>query len=296
MKKEAAPSPEFREYVDMLIRASLAEDVGKTDVTTRAIAGKGSLGKAVIIAKEDCVLAGLFVAGRVFRTIDKTVKFDAVAVDGEAVKKGGTIATVSGSLATLLTGERVALNFLQRLSGIATLTNRFVKKAAGRAKIVDTRKTTPCLRALERYAVKAGGGENHRMGLYDAVIIKDNHIKAAGSVAEALSRVRKNYKGDGFVEVEATSLGELKEALAQPPDVIMLDNMDVKTIRKAVALIAGRAAVEVSGGVTLDTVSAIADSGVDRISVGAITHSAPSVDLSMEVVKAWTRKKARNRA
>ncbi|OGQ58346.1 MAG: nicotinate-nucleotide diphosphorylase (carboxylating), partial [Deltaproteobacteria bacterium RIFCSPLOWO2_02_FULL_53_8] len=211
---------------------------------------------------------------------------------GQAVKKGAVIATVSGSLASMLTAERVALNFLQRLCGIATLTAAYVRKAGGRARILDTRKTTPCMRPLERYAVKVAGGENHRMGLFDAVLIKDNHIKAAGSVSAALAAVRKNYRGKGFIEVEVTNLTEVAEAVAAlpVPDIIMLDNMGLKQIKKAVVMIAGCAEVEVSGGVTLDTIDAIAACGVDRISVGSLTHSARSMDISMEVVSVCRQK------
>lgn len=290
-----AINPAFREYVDMIINAALAEDIGEADVTTDAIAGPKETCEAVIIAKEDCVCAGLFVAERVFKTIDKNVSFHYESSDGERIRKGSVMATVSGRLAAVLTGERVALNFLQRLSGIATLTAAYVKKAGGRVKILDTRKTTPCLRTLERYAVMAGGGVNHRMGLYDAVLVKDNHIKAAGTVTEAMERVRRNYRGKGFVEVEVTTMREVQEALRGRPDVIMLDNMGLKAIKKAVAIIAGQTAIEVSGGVTLDTVAALSRTGVDRISVGGLTHSANAIDISMEVVSICRQKRRQRR-
>lgn len=289
---KTAPDKAFNEYVDLLAAAALAEDVGGADVTTKAIVERKATGEAVIIAKEALVVAGAFVAERVFKIVDKKLKFCIEASEGQAVKKGTIIATVSGSLASILTAERVALNFLQRLCGIATLTAAYVQKAAGRARILDTRKTTPCLRPLERYAVTIAGGNNHRMGLFDAVLIKDNHIKAAGSVSAALASVKKNYHGDGFVEVEVTTLAEAAEAVAAKPvpDIVMLDNMNISQIKKAVAIIGGRAQVEVSGGVTLDTVGPIAACGVDRISVGSLTHSARSMDISMEVVSVCRQK------
>lgn len=291
--KRGGPDKAFEEYVELAVAAALAEDVGEADVTTRSVVGRKAAGEAVIIAKEACVPAGLFVASRVFNAVDKKVRLVSEAQDGRAVKRGCVLATISGPLAPMLTAERVALNFLQRLSGIATLTAAYVRKAGRRAGIYDTRKTTPLLRPLERYAVKAGGGQNHRMGLFDAVLIKDNHIKVAGSVSAALEAVRKNYRGTGFVEVEVTNLSEAAEAASFAPDIIMLDNMDIKTIKKAVALIAGVCQVEVSGGVTLDTVGAIAACGVDRISVGGLTHSARSIDISMEVVSVCRQKTER---
>lgn len=288
--KSAGSDKAFNEYVDLMVRAALAEDVGEADVTTQAIVSRKAAGEAVIIAKEASVVAGVFVAERVFKVVDKRLKICIEASEGQAVKKGAVIATVSGPLASILIAERVALNFLQRLCGIATLTAAYVRKAAGRAQIFDTRKTTPCLRPLERYAVKVAGGNNHRMGLFDAVLIKDNHIKAAGSVHAALEAVRKNYHGSGFIEVEVTNLAEVAEAVAASPDIIMLDNMDLRQIKKAVAMIGDCAQVEVSGGVTLDTVGPIAACGVDRISVGSLTHSARSVDISMEVVSVCRQK------
>lgn len=282
--KKTGQEKAFNEYVDLMARAALAEDVGEGDVTTQAVVGRKATGEAVIIAKEACVAAGVFVAERVFKLVDKKLEICIEAGEGQAVKKGAVIATVSGKLASILIAERVALNFLQRLCGIATLTAAYVQKAAGRAQILDTRKTTPCMRPLERYAVKVAGGNNHRMGLFDAILVKDNHIKAAGSVSAALTAVRKNYNGSGFIEVEVTNLTEVAEAVAARPDIIMLDNMDLRQIKKAVAMIGGRAQVEVSGGVTLDTVGPIAACGVDRISVGSLTHSAQSTDISMKVV------------
>jgi len=291
--RKGASDRAFDEYVALVVEAALVEDVGEADVTTDAVVGRKAVGEAVIIAKQACVPAGLFVAERVFRKVSKKLKFVIKAREGRPVRKGAVLAHISGPLGPMLTAERVSLNFLQRLSGIATLTSAYVRRAGKRAAIYDTRKTTPLLRPLERYAVRAGGGNNHRMGLFDAVLIKDNHIKAAGSVSAALTAVGKRYRGTGFVEVEVTSLSEVAEAAAFRPDIIMLDNMNIMTIKKAVALINGASQVEVSGGVTLDTVGAIAACGVDRISVGALTHSAPSIDISMEVVSICRRKTQR---
>ncbi len=273
------------EYTDRLIDAALSEDAGSGDITTSSIVGPKEKGQAVLVAKEPFVVAGLFVAARVFNHMDKRAVFKPAFVDGDSVRKGQTIAAVSGRLDALLTGERVALNFLQRLSGIATLTAKFVKKTGGtEARILDTRKTTPCLRPLERYAVRAGGGENHRFGLFDRVLIKDNHIMAAGSVAEAVRRAKANTSGAAPIEVEVTNQRELKEALASGADIIMLDNMSIERIKRSLRLIKGAAFTEVSGGVSLGNAGAIARTGVDFISVGALTHSARAVDISMKVV------------
>ncbi len=293
--KVKRPSPPFESYADSLVKAALAEDVGRGDITTKAIISPDESGEGVFLAKEDFVLAGLFMAEKVFKSIDEKAVFRAYLDDGEHVKKGRVFATVRGRLDALLTGERVALNFVQRMSGIATRTDMFVKKikAAG-AKILDTRKTTPCLRMLEKYAVKAGGGTNHRFGLFDRVLIKDNHIAAAGSVREAIERVERAYHGKIPVEVEVTNLKELKEALAAGADMIMLDNMDTVRIKRALKIIGKRALVEASGGVTFDNVLEVAKTGVDFISVGALTHSARAVDISMEIVK-YAGKRRRSR-
>jgi len=276
----------LKDYAALLIDAALAEDIGPGDLTTTAIVKKGQAGAAEFIAKEDMVIAGLFIPEMVFKRLDRKAVFRAGFKDGDWVKKGRVIATVSGKLAALLTGERVALNFLQRLSGIATRTREFVKRMKDpRVQLLDTRKTTPCLRPLERYAVKAGGGENHRSGLFDAVLIKDNHIKAAGSVAAALEAVGKKHRGRVKVEVEVASLREAREALeAGGADIIMLDNMDPSEMRKAVKMIGERALVEASGNVSLATIGRISKTGVDFISAGSITHSARAMDISMEVV------------
>ncbi len=274
--------PGLIEYSDLLIKAALREDIGAGDVTTIAVVPKGARGEADIIAKEDLVIAGLFMAEKVFKCLDKKSSFKPFFKDGDLVRKGEKIATVAGRLNSLLTGERVALNFLQRLSGIATLTSMFVKKA-GKVKILDTRKTTPCLRLPEKYAVKAGGGHNHRFGLFDSILIKDNHIKAAGGVREAVRRVYKKYGDSIPVEVEAKSLKEVKEAMTSGADIIMLDNMDIAKMKKALKMIKKKALVEVSGGITLDNISKAASIGVDFVSIGALTHSARAVDISMEV-------------
>ncbi|MBW7957245.1 MAG: carboxylating nicotinate-nucleotide diphosphorylase [Deltaproteobacteria bacterium] len=274
----------LKKYAALLIDAAFAEDVGPGDLTTDAIVKKGQAGAAEFMAKEDMVIAGLFIPEMVFKKLDRKAVFRANFKDGDRVRKGQVIATVSGTLAALLTGERVALNFLQRLSGIATKTNEFARRLKdSRVKLLDTRKTTPCMRPLERYAVKAGGGENHRFGLFDAVLIKDNHIKAAGSVTSALEAVRKKHGVK--VEIEVTDLRETREALETGgADIIMLDNMAPSEMRKAVKMIGKRALVEASGNVSLETIGRISKTGVDFISAGSITHSARAIDISMEVV------------
>lgn len=286
--------PGIVEYADVLIRAALAEDMGEGDITTGSIVAVSRRGEAEMIAREEMVVAGLFVAEAVFKKLDGGARFRAVFKDGERVKKGKVIARVSGRLSALLAGERVALNFLQRLSGIATKTSEFVKKTRPyRIKVLDTRKTTPCLRMLEKYAVRAGGGMNHRFGLFDAVLIKDNHIAAAGGVTKAIGLVNKKYEASVPVEVEVKDFGELKEALACGADVIMLDNMGPSKVRQALKLINKRALVEVSGGVNIDNIRDYAATGADFVSVGALTHSARAVDISMEVV--WRKRPQRSR-
>lgn len=269
-----------------IIETALAEDIGSGDITTAAIVDKNAEGSAKIIAKENCIVAGILIAEAVFKTVDDKIDFMALANDGEAAKKGKTIAEISGRLSTILAGERVALNFLQRLSGIATLTDQFVSKINGfKAKILDTRKTTPGLRVLEKYAVRMGGGFNHRFGLCDGVLIKDNHIAAVGSIAEAVFRARENSPHNMLIEVEVKNLDEVKEALIAGADVIMLDNMKPSLMKQAVTIIGKTALIEASGGVTLKNVKAIAQTGVDYISVGALTHSTRAVDISLEVIR-----------
>lgn len=269
---------------EKLIRLALEEDLGHGDVTTEALVDSRVRATARIIAKETLVLAGLEAARRVFFVLDPGVDFRSDCKDGDSVEAGSTVATVSAGLGALLSGERTALNFLQHLSGIATLTRRFVEKVGGSpVRLTDTRKTTPGLRKLEKYAVRMGGGHNHRFGLYDGILIKDNHIRACGGIAAAVAGVRAKKGHLLRIEVETKTLDEVREALENDVDVIMLDNMDPGAIRKAVKLIAGRALVEVSGGVSLDDVAQLAATGVDVISIGALTHSARAVDISMDI-------------
>ncbi|HBA26843.1 MAG TPA: carboxylating nicotinate-nucleotide diphosphorylase [Nitrospinae bacterium] len=275
--------------VDNLIKLALAEDIGSGDITTDAIVSQNVKGEAYVVAKEDMVLSGIDVFKKVFQNVSGqwsvvSSQFKERYRDGEIVRSGKIIIEMSGNMRTLLTGERTALNFLQRMSGIATLTKKFVDSVKGfKAKIIDTRKTTPKLRILEKYAVRCGGGLNHRFGLYDGILIKDNHIKAAGGIIKAVKRVRDNVPHLMKIEVETKSLKEVKDALNCKVDVIMLDNMDIPTIKKAVKLIDKRALIEVSGGVNLKNVVQIASTGVDYISIGALTHSARAVDISMEM-------------
>ncbi len=276
--------PGLDEYSSLVVRAALKEDLGAGDITTAAVVARGRAGEARIIAKEDFVLAGLFVAEKAFHALDPTLSFKARMRDGALARKGDSIATIEGRLASLLGAERVALNFLQRMSGIATLTARFAARVRGtRARILDTRKTTPCMRILERYAVKAGGGYNHRFGLFDGVLIKDNHIRAAGGVSKAVKKAAKRLGQGVAIEVEVSDIRETIEAVSAGADIIMLDNFKIDDIRKAVKVIGKSAFIEVSGGVTLEQARRIADAGVDFISVGALTHSARAVDISMEI-------------
>ncbi|MBW1741240.1 MAG: carboxylating nicotinate-nucleotide diphosphorylase [Deltaproteobacteria bacterium] len=271
---------------EKLIRLALAEDIGPGDVTTDALIEPDRVARAVIFAKESLVLAGLQVAQEVFTTLDPAMRFETFFQDGDRIGTGDTILKASGKLHALLTGERTALNFLQRLSGIATLTRQYVDQVAGsHVRLTDTRKTLPGWRRLEKYAVKIGGAHNHRFGLYDGILIKDNHIAACGGISEAVARVRNHRPHLLRIEVEVSDLNQVKEALENGVDVIMLDNMDLDDIRKAVRLIDGRALVEVSGGMTLDTLAEVANTGVDIISIGALTHSARAVDISMKVAE-----------
>jgi nicotinate-nucleotide pyrophosphorylase (carboxylating) len=272
--------------VETAVAAALAEDLGSEgDITTDAIVPAGATGEAAIVARQDGVIAGLDLAEAAFKALDPKISFVRVVQDGGQVASGGTIATVTGKTRALLTAERTALNFLGRLSGIATLTAAYVKAVEGTAaRISCTRKTTPGLRAFEKYAVRAGGGVNHRFGLYDAVLVKDNHIAAAGGLAKALRLLPLGSEPRIKVEVEVDTLDQLKDALGFPIDAVLLDNMDVETLRQAVKLVAGRVKTEASGGVTLETVRKIAETGVDLISVGALTHSPRNLDSSLE----WT--------
>lgn len=268
--------------LDDLIRHALKEDIHTGDLTTRACLTGPRPAKARFVAKEPFVLAGIQVAARVFTLLEPAIVFDAQIKDGARVASGDLLACVSGDASSLLQGERVALNLLQRMCGVATLTSRYVEAVAGtQARIVDTRKTTPGLRMLEKYAVRVGGGVNHRTGLYDGILIKENHIAAAGGITAAVNRTRDYIPHTLKIEVETETVEQVEEALAAGADIIMLDNMDCATMRQCVGLIGGRALVEASGGVNLDTVRAIAETGVDIISVGALTHSSRAVDISM---------------
>ncbi len=265
-----------------LLDQALAEDVGDGDRTTLWTVPPEARGRGRILARARGVICGLPVAAEVFRRVEPRLAFRPRVEEGAEVAPGQTVAEVEGPLSGILTGERVALNFLQRLSGIATLTRRFVEAVSGtKAVILDTRKTTPGWRLLEKYAVRVGGGQNHRMGLYDMVLIKENHIAAAGSLRAAVERVRARNREGLPVEVEVRTLEELEEALALGVRRILLDNMDLETLQEAVERTGGRARLEASGGVTLETVRAVAETGVDFISVGALTHSAPALDLSL---------------
>jgi len=268
--------------IDRIIENALAEDIHTGDITTLAVVREGHAARAILKAKEEMVLAGIDVAARVFRLLDERVVFTPGFADGERLVPGDIIAEIEGDAALLLQGERVALNLLQRMCGIATVTARYVEAVRGtKARVVDTRKTTPGLRILEKYAVRVGGGTNHRTGLYDGVLIKENHIAAAGGVTEAVRRAKSYIPHTIKVEVETETLPQVAEALAAGADIIMLDNMDTAAMGEAVALIGGRALVEASGGVNLESIRGIAETGVDIISVGALTHSARAMDISM---------------
>jgi nicotinate-nucleotide pyrophosphorylase (carboxylating) len=267
------------------IRLALEEDVGPGDCTTSLLIPEKKKSSAQYIAKENLILAGLPFASLVFQLLDQTVRFRPFFADGDSIKKGTIIAEVSGYTSVLLKGERVSLNLLQRLSGIATLTGIYVEKIRGfKTKIVDTRKTTPCLRFMEKYAVSTGGGYNHRFGLFDGILIKDNHIKAVGSIPKAIERAKGSHHLSK-IEIEVGNIRGLRDAIKAGADVVMLDNMSVADMRKAVKLSNGRVVLEASGGVTLNNIREIAETGVDLISVGALTHSAPAVDISLKIVK-----------
>jgi len=270
--------------VEKAVAESLAEDLGLGgDITTEATIPAGTRASAVIAARKAGTVAGVQLAKAAFKMLDPFVEFETVVGDGGKVEVGAVIARVSGDARALLTAERTALNFLGHMSGIATLTARYVEAVSGTgARIIDTRKTTPGLRALEKFAVRCGGGVNHRFGLFDAVLIKDNHIEAAGGIGPALERARRHAGHMVKVEIEVTSLDELDDALKLAPDAVLLDNMPPDLLKAAVAEVAGRVITEASGGVTLETVRAVAETGVDLISVGALTHSAPVLDIGLD--------------
>jgi nicotinate-nucleotide pyrophosphorylase (carboxylating) len=271
--------------IEDLIRTTLAEDIGPGDFTTEAVIDKNESGQARIIAKEDGVLAGLEIVKQTFSLLDDDNQFESHYKDGDRIKVNDIIIKIDGTISSILKGERTALNFLAHLSGIATLTAKFVEKVQGtRAKIADTRKTTPLIRQLEKEAVCSGGGINHRMGLYDMILIKENHIEAAGGIQNAVNKCKQylaDIKQNMRIEVETINLSQVGEAISCKVDQIMLDNMNLKTMREAVELISGRSVVEASGGVSLETIKSIAETGVDLISVGALTHSAPALDFSL---------------
>jgi len=271
--------------LDERIEMALREDIGDGDITTSSIMEASHIVTAHLIAKENFILAGIDIFQQVYKKLDQKLKLSKHFADGDEVNKGSIIGEVSGEVASILKGERVALNFLQRLSGIATLTHKFVTKIKSYpVKILDTRKTTPGWRSQEKYAVKMGGGENHRLGLFDAVLIKNNHISAAEGIGEAVQRVRDQVP-DGFkIEIETRNLEDVKEALDSGVDTIMLDNMGIEMMTEAVTLVNKKVLVEASGNITLDNVEEVARTGVDFISVGALTHSARAVDVNLTVI------------
>lgn len=272
------------DFVDRLIDLAIDEDVGPGDVTTDLLVPAALAGTAEVVAKEALVVAGLDTARRVFARFDGRIDWRPRFEDGDEVAAGEKVVTLSGRMRALLTGERIALNFLQRLSGIATGVRRWLPQLAGSAvRLVDTRKTAPGWRALEKYAVRVGGAHNHRMALYDGVLIKDNHIAACGGIGPAIQRARRGISHLMKIEVEVATVAEALEAVAAGAEVILLDNMDLPQIEAAVKAIAGKALVEVSGGVTAEALPQLAAAGVDILSSGALTHSARSVDLSMRI-------------
>jgi len=298
LEKMSSGKPE----IEQIIGRALAEDLGKGDVTTEALISGDQRGTGFIVAKKEGILAGINVAKQVFHRVDSELKVEVLLEDGTRVKPGSKVAKVSGSIASVLKAERVALNFLQRLSGIASETNRYVEAVKGLpVRIMDTRKTTPGLRSLEKYAVKAGGGENHRMNLGDGILIKDNHLAALRSqglnIKEIIAKARQNaplsLRGakrrsnlqahQTQIEVEVGTVSEALESVEAGANIVMLDNMSLEDMRKAVKSVRGRALVEASGGITLGNVRAVAETGVDFISIGALTHSARALDISLEL-------------
>ncbi len=271
--------------IDSIIKNALNEDVGSSDITTDTIFPSDATCEARIIAKEKGIIAGIPIAKRVFQKLDPEVSFSQNSNDGDRVTPGQEILRIKATVRAVLTGERLALNLLQRMSGIATATSLYVDAVKGsKTKILDTRKTAPGLRVLDKYAVLAGGARNHRFGLYDLVLIKDNHINFAGGISNAVQIVRSKYQDEFKIEVETSTLDEVKEALSAGADIIMLDNMNISMMKEAVKMIKGRALTEASGGITLSTITDIAETGVDYISVGAITHSSSALDISLYMV------------
>ena len=280
MKKSGLNIEEIKSVIDY----SLKEDIGNGDITTNSLIPIDLQSKATMVAKSTGVIAGLAIAEYVFRTLSADITWKTFVNDGDKVSKGDLILEISGSYRALLTGERVALNFLQRMSGIATMTANYVDTLKDyKTKILDTRKTVPGLRLLDKYAVMMGGGTNHRIGLYDMVLIKDNHIKIAGGITNAVAQIKKNLPGEIKIEVETTTIEEVKEALATGVDIIMLDNMSNNTMAESVKIINGRAKVEASGNMTIERLKEVAATGVDFISIGALTHSVSAFDISMNI-------------
>jgi nicotinate-nucleotide pyrophosphorylase (carboxylating) len=286
MNKDTMPVPALSPIlIKEAVRRALAEDLGRAgDITTQATILEDIPTTATLIARASGVICGLDIVRTTFRSIDAAIGFECWTCDGAHVEKGAALARIDGDARAILTAERVALNYLGRLSGVASLTAQYVQRIAHtRTRICDTRKTTPLLRAFEKYAVRCGGGANHRFGLDDAILIKDNHIAVAGGVAPAL-RAAKRYAGHLVkIEIEVDTIEQLREALAEGVDVVLLDNMAIPTLREAVALIDGAVICEASGGASLETVAAIAETGVDLISVGALTHSAPALDVALDI-------------
>lgn len=273
-------------YVDDIIKRALAEDINYIDITTDYLIPDGSVSKAVFLAKDSGILAGIDVAARVFKVVDENVDVHISLKDGAEVKKGDIIATIYGDTKSLLKAERTALNLIQHMSGIATATGRCVKAVEGTgASIADTRKTLPGLRALQKYAVTVGGGRNHRFNLSDAAMLKDNHIDAYGSLTAAVTALRQKIGHMAKIEVEVRNFEELEEALSVKADVIMLDNMTPEDMKKAVEIVGGRALLEASGNITLDNIRSVAETGVDIISLGALTHSVKCFDISMKITR-----------
>ncbi|MCE5194557.1 MAG: carboxylating nicotinate-nucleotide diphosphorylase [Nitrospiraceae bacterium] len=274
--------------VKEIIRIALDEDIGNGDITTSLLIPEDSESRALLIAKGQFVVAGMPFIKEVFLNLDNAIRIDVLINDGSTATKGAVITEITGKTKAILSGERVCLNILQRLCGIATLTNMFVEKIKGLdAKIVDTRKTTPGLRFMEKYAVRCGGGSNHRFGLFDGILIKDNHIEAVGSISKAVSIAKKMHHL-GKIEVEVENLNDLKQAVDSDADIVMLDNMSLKDMKDAVRIVKAsgkQILLEASGNVNLDNVRAIAETGVDLISIGALTHSAEAADISMKIVQ-----------
>ncbi|HAJ33968.1 MAG TPA: carboxylating nicotinate-nucleotide diphosphorylase [Candidatus Atribacteria bacterium] len=271
--------------IDKIVEQALSEDIGTGDITTDSIIPYDLKIKGIIKTKEEGVIAGLNIANLVFKKLDSNIIFQEKIKDGTKISRNKVLAEITGPTRTILKGERVALNFLQRMSGIATTTFKFCQEVKDfPVRIVDTRKTTPGLRILEKYAVRMGGGHNHRFGLYDAVLIKDNHIAVAGGIKSTVNSVRKQISHTVKIEVEVENLSQLQEALEMKVDIIMLDNMDLDTMKEAVKMAKGKTLIEASGGITLEKVRKIAQAGVDLISIGSLTHSVNSLDINMEII------------